>query len=123
MTSGLQQEVHARLRSEGGAALVAELAALLARTVPARLAQIGHGIAADDRAGVVRAAHGLRSSAGNFGAADLAAAAEALEAFADSPVRWQDAIAREATAAGVTAAWSDVADHVRRLAATHVESP
>ncbi len=121
MAGGLQSDVLARLRAEGGAALVAALAALLARTAPARLALIAHGVANNDRPGVVRAAHSLRSSAANLGALDLAAAAEAIETLAESERAWSDAERREQAATLVSERWSEVADSVRRLAAAHVE--
>ncbi len=121
MANGPQSDVLARLREEGGAAFVAALAALLARTAPARLALISHGAATDDRVPVVRAAHSLRASAANLGAVELAAAAEAMERLAASPADWQDAAAREAAVAAVGHAWSEVADSIRRLAAPHVE--
>jgi len=122
MAASLQSDVLTRLRQEGGASLVAALAALLARTAPARLALIEHGVATDDPVSVVRAAHALRSSAANLGARELAAAAAALEALAEAPERWQDVQARALSAAAVANGWSDVADSVRRLAATHVEA-
>ena len=121
VTRGLESDVLLRLRQEGGAALVAALAALLARTAPARLAQISHGVANDDRAGVVRAAHSLASSSANLGAVDLAEAAKSMELLAESVPRWDDVAARDATAAAIAQSWSDVADSVRRLAANHVE--
>jgi HPt (histidine-containing phosphotransfer) domain-containing protein len=121
MAATLQTEVLARLRAEGGATFVADLAALLARTVPARLAQMSHGLATDDRAVVRLATHSLRSAAANFGAAELAEAAGALENLADSAEVWPDAQARTAAAARVSAAWADVSDRVRALAATRVE--
>ena len=121
MATGLQTEVLARLRDEGGAAFVADLAALLARSVPARLAQMSHGIATEDAVVVRLAAHSLRSAAGNFGAAELAAAAGALEDLAESAALWRDADARTAAAARVGEAWAAVADSVRALAATRAE--
>lgn len=121
MAGVLRSDVLTRLRAEGGAALVADLAALLARTAPARLAQIDQGVADNDRVAVVRASHSLRSSAGNFGAADLAQAALTLEQLAESPERWLDAQARNLAVADVAEAWSDVADRIRALAATRAD--
>ncbi len=123
MTAELQSDVLARLREEGGAELIAALAALLARTAPARMALVTHGLATEDRAVVVRAAHSLHSSAANLGARDLAKAASALEQLAESADGWQDRDACQAAAAAVAQCWSDVADSVRRLAAAHVETP
>ncbi len=121
MAGGLKSDVLTRLRQEGGAPMVAALAALLARTVPARLAQIAHGVAHADRAAVVRAAHSLRSSAANLGAQELADAAEHIELLAEYDTEWQQTAALQAAAQAVNQAWSDVADSVRRLAATHVD--
>lgn len=123
MTTSLQSDVLARLRDEGGPAMVAALAALLARTAPARLSLIEHGLAADDRSAVVRATHSLRSSAANLGARDLASAAGALELLAESPESWQNRSACQLAAATIVQRWSEVAHSVRQLASAHVETP
>jgi HPt (histidine-containing phosphotransfer) domain-containing protein len=123
VAGGLESDVLTRLRTEGGAALVAALAALLARTAPARLALIAHGVATDDRVTVVRAAHSLRSSAANLGALKLALAAEKLEHLAESTTAWAEPEAAQEAASALQQAWGEVADSVRRLAAAHVEPP
>ena len=118
----LRPETVAQLRAEGGPIFVAQLAALLARTVPARLAVIHHGAETGDPAGIARAAHSLRSSAANLGADALAGAADALEhaarelaAPSESPQRTADLAAH---VSAVDEAWADVADEVRQLART-----
>lgn len=106
----LNPQVLAQLRIDGGAVFVADLAGLFARSAPARLAVIGHCVAEGDWAGVARAAHSLRSSAANLGADAVAQAAGALE---DAT---QDQGDVRAAQEAVEAAWSAVADEVRRLA-------
>lgn len=114
MQTGLQAEVLMRLRREGGGGLLGQLAALLARTAPARLAQIAHALASGDRVAMARAAHSLSASAANLGANALAAAAVELErAAAEGP--WPAAAAPAADR--TQAAWQEIAGEVRRLAA------
>lgn len=116
MTRGLQAEVLMRLREEGGAGLVRELAALLWRTVPARLARIRHGLDVGDQTIVQASAHSLKSAAGNFGASELAEAAARLEAVARGGAGACDADGLESAFGAVEAAWLEVADAVHQLA-------
>ena len=118
----LRPETLAQLRMEGGPLFVAQLAALLARTVPARLAVMHHGVQMGDAAAIARAAHSLRSSAANLGADHVAQTADALERAArDVAESRPGAVPHTELAALVAAvddAWSVLADEVRQLART-----
>jgi HPt (histidine-containing phosphotransfer) domain-containing protein len=69
----------AMLRRVGGDKLICELIDLLLDGAPQKLGAARAALAAGDAAGVGRAAHSLTSSAGNLGAAEVQAAALALE--------------------------------------------
>lgn len=72
----------ARLRRIGGASLVRQMVDLYLAGGPARVQAIAEGAAAGDATRVERAAHALKSSAGNIGAEQLQHTADALEALA-----------------------------------------
>lgn len=116
MVGKLDAEVLERLRQDGGATLPAALATLLARTTPARLATIEHGVDVGDLERVAKAAHSLRSAAANLGATDLANAAQVLELLATMNRDCQTA------ALAVKACWLDIAEEVRRLSALDPQS-
>ena len=83
-----------RLLRIGGAGLVAQMIALFREAAAARLQEARVAAAGGDLRGVGRAAHALVSSAGNVGAAELMAAARALEAAAADSAEATDALAR-----------------------------
>jgi HPt (histidine-containing phosphotransfer) domain-containing protein len=71
-----------RLRRMGGADLVRRMVELYLANAPERMRTLSDAAAAEDAAGVERAAHMMKSSAGNLGAVRLQRTAEALEAVA-----------------------------------------
>jgi HPt (histidine-containing phosphotransfer) domain-containing protein len=83
MGSPLDPEAIARLRRLGGDSLAASLAALFLDLAPRRLAAARAALDADDADAVRRAAHSLKSSAGNVGAFVLLEAAGQLETAAE----------------------------------------
>ncbi|HUP20347.1 MAG TPA: Hpt domain-containing protein [Gemmatimonadota bacterium] len=76
-----------RLRRLGGDELVREMARLFVRLGAERLAAAREGLGRDDPEVVERAAHSLKSSAGNVGAGALAEAADRAEQAAESAAR------------------------------------
>jgi two-component system, sensor histidine kinase and response regulator len=77
----LEQTALDRLVRLGGATLLREMVELYLAHGPERLHALDEGVAAGDPARVERAAHMLRSSAGNLGAVRLQHTADALEAL------------------------------------------
>jgi HPt (histidine-containing phosphotransfer) domain-containing protein len=75
-------EALARLRRFGGDALVRDMWALFAADAPGRVAAARAGAASGDAAAVRLAAHSLRSSCAQLGAAHAAALGEAAERLA-----------------------------------------
>lgn len=75
-----------RLRRIGGAALVEAMAAAFLENAPGRVAAVVAAHAAGDREGIARAAHSLKSTAGNLGATAVQRAAERLERDASTVV-------------------------------------
>jgi HPt (histidine-containing phosphotransfer) domain-containing protein len=73
-----------RLERLGGAKLLRQMIGLYLEHGPGRVQAIADGVADRDAAAIERAAHTLKSSAGNLGALRLQHAAEALEAVAAS---------------------------------------
>lgn len=71
-----------RLRRIGGADLVRRMVELYLAAGPGRVSSVRDGAAAGDTRAVERAAHAMKSSAGNLGAIRLQKMAEALEAAA-----------------------------------------
>lgn len=71
-----------RLRSIGGGDLVRRMIELYLDGGPGRIRNVTEGAAAGDISAVERAAHSIKSSAGNLGAIRLQRTAEALEAAA-----------------------------------------
>jgi two-component system, sensor histidine kinase and response regulator len=69
----------ARLREWGGDALVGRMIELFLELGPERAGAIRIGLDEGDQEGVERAAHSLKSSAGNLGAEQLRRAAHRLE--------------------------------------------
>lgn len=74
----------AALRSEGGAGIIAELAAIFVEDMAVRLARLAAARDVEKRS---QAAHAIKGAAGNIGAAPLAALAELIE---KSPRRIDD---------------------------------
>jgi HPt (histidine-containing phosphotransfer) domain-containing protein len=72
----------ARLRKLGGTALVRQMIELYLANGAERIGLVRDGAAAGDAALVERAAHTMKSSAGNLGAVHLQRSAEALESLA-----------------------------------------
>lgn len=68
-----------RLESLGGASLVREMGALFVSLGAERVAAARAGVTYGDLDTIERAAHSLKSSAGNVGAVELQALAEAVE--------------------------------------------
>jgi len=68
-----------RLRRIGGEELVRAMVAAFLENAPRRVATAVEASAAGDREGVARAAHSLKSTAGNLGATAVQRAAERLE--------------------------------------------
>jgi two-component system, sensor histidine kinase and response regulator len=84
----LDTQVLDRLRSlqgGGGPSLLAELVELFSQDAPAHLAGLKEALARGDHRAAERAAHTLKGSAGNLGAARLAAICHATEAAVSSP--------------------------------------
>lgn len=61
-----------------------ELVDIFLADTPARIAEIGDGLKKQDSPGIMRAAHSIKGSAGNFGAGPLARVALAIEHAAKS---------------------------------------
>jgi CheY-like chemotaxis protein len=72
-----------RMSRVGGAALVAELAALYLEDLPARIARTRDALNARDSAGLAKAAHALRSSSAQLGAEALTSACDDVEDAAE----------------------------------------
>jgi HPt (histidine-containing phosphotransfer) domain-containing protein len=79
----LDPEAIARLRRLGGDDLAGTLAAMFLDLAPRRLEAARAGLASGDADAVRRAAHSLKSSAGNVGAFAVLEAADRLEAAAE----------------------------------------
>lgn len=72
-----------RLDRLGGDDLVGKMAALFIELGPERMAAATEGLEAGDLHAIERAAHSLKSSAGNIGAAELAEVAGRLERLSE----------------------------------------
>jgi HPt (histidine-containing phosphotransfer) domain-containing protein len=70
------------LNPEDPEAFVREIAGIFLSDTPARIAELDASLAAGDAAKFTRAAHSIKGSSANIGAAALGAAAERLEAHA-----------------------------------------
>ncbi|HSJ23982.1 MAG TPA: Hpt domain-containing protein [Longimicrobiales bacterium] len=94
-----------RLVRLGGPDLVRQMADLYFQHGPERLDLLRQGVEADDASSVERAAHALKSSAGNLGARRLQRTADMVEALAAEGVIETELIARLRTdhAASVSA--------------------
>lgn len=86
-----------RLARLGGAKLVRDMTELFLTHGRERLDALQAGASAGDADAVARAAHSLKSSAGNLGARQLQHTAEVLEALASDGVLDADLVARLAT--------------------------
>lgn len=64
---------------DDGGKFLTELIDIFLADTPPRLAEIDEGIAAGDAHAIVRAAHSIKGSAGNFGAERLARVAQEIE--------------------------------------------
>ena len=73
-----------RLRRLGGDALAGKMASLFLELAPERLRAAREGLAAGDHDAIRRAAHSLKSSAGNIGANAILEDADRLEDAAES---------------------------------------
>lgn len=76
-----------RLRRIGGQEFVVEMIDLFLENAPQRVEAAREALAAEDSKSLYRAAHSLKSTAGNLGARALQAAAERLEAKATGTER------------------------------------
>ncbi len=77
---GALDEAHiAKLRALGGDAFVKNLWKMFVEQTTRRIAELREAMTAGDRDGVVRAAHSIKSSAGNIGAGRLRELAERVE--------------------------------------------
>ena len=65
------REAARRLHRFGGAALVRDIHAIFVEDAPARLAAARHGVAEGNPRAVVRAAHSLKATCGQIGAATM----------------------------------------------------
>lgn len=83
-----------RLTRLGGEDLVRQMVDLYFEHGPDRLELMSQGVAADDASLVERAAHALKSSAGNLGARRLQHTAEMVEALAAEGVIDTELVAR-----------------------------
>ena len=81
-TGDFDPQVMARLKTLGGSALVGKLAAVFGEFARDRVRDAAQAGAQGDLDGLARAAHSVRSSAGNVGALRLHAIATELEASA-----------------------------------------
>jgi HPt (histidine-containing phosphotransfer) domain-containing protein len=77
--SAVDQRVFAELRASAGAEFVDELLTAFREETPRLIAELGEAHAAGAADRFRRTAHSIKSSAGTFGATDLAAAARELE--------------------------------------------
>ena len=109
----LDPEAIARLRRLGGDLLARKMATLFLDLAPPRLAAAREGLGAGDLDQVRRAAHSLKSSAGNVGAYAMVEAAGRLE---DEAERGAPAAELEALLAALTAAWDAALPELRSLA-------
>jgi HPt (histidine-containing phosphotransfer) domain-containing protein len=98
-----------RLLRLGGADLVRQMIELYLRHGPERIAALAAGVAAGDAGQVERAAHTLKSTAGNLGAHRLQHTADALEAMA------ADGVVDEQMAARLSVEYDDSAAALRQL--------
>ncbi len=69
--------------SPGDDSFLSEIIGIYLNDSPGRIAEIRTGIATNDAKMVTRAAHSLKGSSGNFGAARLHAASRDIEQFAN----------------------------------------
>jgi HPt (histidine-containing phosphotransfer) domain-containing protein len=116
----LDPEAIDRLRRLGGDDLAGKLSALFLDLAPRRLQAAREGVAGDDADAVRRAAHSLKSSAGNVGAFTVLEAADRLEAAAE------DGAAAETLRSlldVLTAAYEVASPELQLLAASHERSP
>jgi HPt (histidine-containing phosphotransfer) domain-containing protein len=97
-----------RLLRLGGADLVRRLAELYLEQGPERLQALADGVARSDAALVERAAHTLKSTAGNVGASRLQHSAQAVEALAG------EGVIDSALAARIRAEFEESAAALRR---------
>ncbi len=67
------------LDPEGGDTFLREVAGIFIEDTPKRLAELDQSLAADDAPTFIRAAHSIKGSSANLGAAALRAVAEKLE--------------------------------------------
>jgi HPt (histidine-containing phosphotransfer) domain-containing protein len=79
---GIEQAALDRLVRLGGSKLLRQMIELYLTHGPERLRTVEEGVSAGDAAMIERAAHTLKSSAGNLGAVRLQHTADALEALA-----------------------------------------
>lgn len=79
-----------RLRAFGGLVLLAQIVELFCDAVPERLEAVERAVVSHDPVEVRRAAHALRNSADNVGAASVVALAADIEACADTRVGLED---------------------------------
>jgi HPt (histidine-containing phosphotransfer) domain-containing protein len=90
----LDQAALQRILRIGGPALLRNLAGMYLELGPGRLQALADGVAAGDADQVRRAAHTMKSTAGNVGAVRLQHSAEHVEQLASEGVIDADAAAR-----------------------------
>jgi len=71
------------LNTDGSDDFLREIVALFSADLPARIAELDQSLAEGNRRKFERAAHSIKGSAANLGAASLKAAAEKIEAQSD----------------------------------------
>ena len=84
---GADEEALANIRRLGGEALLGRMIGLFLQHSPARVAALRAALSPPDLKALSAAAHGLKSSAGNFGASDLVVVLAEIERLADAANR------------------------------------
>ena len=80
----LEQAVLDKLKQIGGDKLVSELIGMFLELAPGKIAEVATGAQTGDMETVERAAHSLKSSAGNLGAVALQELCARIEALAEN---------------------------------------
>lgn len=101
------------LSPEGDSSFLRELITIYLTDTPKQLAQLEEALARQDVALVVRAAHTIKGSSGNFGAENFARLAQEMEAHGKS----NNLAAASAALPQFKAAFSQVAAALNQLAA------
>jgi HPt (histidine-containing phosphotransfer) domain-containing protein len=102
------------LSPEGDSEFLRELISIYLEDTPKQMAKLEHAIASQDAGLVVHAAHTIKGSSGNFGAADLARLAQEIEAHGKS----KDLAAAAAALPEFKNAFAQVVAALKQLAAS-----